>query len=170
MWPLAENDISTHPCCMNKEEAGISAPLEHVGVLLFVSEGSDWAFHIEIYRADEYTGMITESVNVACYLFSCGSLTFMSDLKKCDRNGSRFPPMQLMFQCLTRYPMTRCGMMIAFGCRFFCANVLLRDEPIFVVMEIHLQCRNGGSASLRRGKLQSSSRFNNEIGRRYINR
>ncbi|KAG5643695.1 hypothetical protein DXG03_009744 [Asterophora parasitica] len=45
-----------------KEEAGITAPLEHAGTLLFLSEGVDHAFNIEIYRADAYSGVVTESV------------------------------------------------------------------------------------------------------------
>lgn len=43
-----------------QEEAGISAPLQHAGSLLFLNEGADAAFQIEIYRADEYSGDITE--------------------------------------------------------------------------------------------------------------
>lgn len=47
-----------------KEEAGIQAPLEYAGTLLFLSEGADSAFHIDIYRAEEYTGLVTELVPV----------------------------------------------------------------------------------------------------------
>lgn len=43
-----------------QEEAGIRAPLQHAGSLLFMNEGADAAFQIEIYRADEYIGDITE--------------------------------------------------------------------------------------------------------------
>ncbi|GLB39079.1 putative NUDIX domain containing protein [Lyophyllum shimeji] len=44
-----------------EEEAGITAPLEYAGTLLFLSEGSDVAFHIDIYRAEEYSGTIAET-------------------------------------------------------------------------------------------------------------
>lgn len=44
-----------------QEEAGIQASLKHVGMLFFVSEGIDQAFQIEIYRADGYSGIITET-------------------------------------------------------------------------------------------------------------
>ncbi|KAI0711438.1 NUDIX hydrolase domain-like protein [Earliella scabrosa] len=44
-----------------EEEAGIKAPLEHCGVLLFVVDGTDAAFHIDVFRADEYSGTITET-------------------------------------------------------------------------------------------------------------
>lgn len=44
-----------------EEEAGIAAPLEYAGTLLFLSEGADVAFHIDIYRAEEYTGIIAET-------------------------------------------------------------------------------------------------------------
>ncbi|KAF7348438.1 7,8-dihydro-8-oxoguanine triphosphatase [Mycena venus] len=43
-----------------KEEAGITAPLTHAGTLLFVVPGEKWA-HIDIFRAEEYTGVVTES-------------------------------------------------------------------------------------------------------------
>ncbi|KAK7020582.1 hypothetical protein VNI00_017711 [Paramarasmius palmivorus] len=44
-----------------EEEAGIKANLQHAGVLFFLSEGEDKAFHIDIYRGEEYTGQPTES-------------------------------------------------------------------------------------------------------------
>ncbi|KAH9941129.1 NUDIX hydrolase domain-like protein [Epithele typhae] len=44
-----------------EEEAGITAPLAHCGTLFFVLEGSEHAFHIDIFRADEFTGDVTES-------------------------------------------------------------------------------------------------------------
>ncbi|KAF5383264.1 hypothetical protein D9615_005067 [Tricholomella constricta] len=43
-----------------EEEAGITAPLEHAGTLLFLNEGADVAFNIEIYRAERYSGVIAE--------------------------------------------------------------------------------------------------------------
>ncbi|KAK7046763.1 7,8-dihydro-8-oxoguanine triphosphatase [Favolaschia claudopus] len=43
-----------------QEEAGITAPLAHAGTLLFVVPGEKWA-HIDIFRAEDYTGAITES-------------------------------------------------------------------------------------------------------------
>ncbi|KAJ3508691.1 hypothetical protein NLJ89_g5614 [Agrocybe chaxingu] len=44
-----------------EEEAGVKAPLEHAGCLFFLSEGAEWAFQIEIYRADNYEGTVTET-------------------------------------------------------------------------------------------------------------
>ncbi|PFH47709.1 hypothetical protein AMATHDRAFT_77064 [Amanita thiersii Skay4041] len=44
-----------------EEEACIQAPLEHAGELLFVIEGDQTAFHIDIFRADEYAGIVTET-------------------------------------------------------------------------------------------------------------
>ncbi|KAJ7791942.1 hypothetical protein B0H14DRAFT_2933712 [Mycena olivaceomarginata] len=46
-----------------QEEAGITAPLTHAGTLLFVVPGEKWA-HIDIFRAEEYTGTITEYFRV----------------------------------------------------------------------------------------------------------
>jgi 8-oxo-dGTP diphosphatase / 2-hydroxy-dATP diphosphatase len=43
-----------------QEEAGILAPLVHVGVYLFLTEDVPWAFHIDIYRANNYEGQATE--------------------------------------------------------------------------------------------------------------
>lgn len=45
-----------------KEEAGITAPLRHAGILLFVNQGTEFAFHIDIYRADSFSGVVTEQV------------------------------------------------------------------------------------------------------------
>jgi len=36
--------------------------LEKAGVLFFVMEGAEWAFHIDIFFADTYEGDITEYV------------------------------------------------------------------------------------------------------------
>ncbi|KAG9218156.1 hypothetical protein CCMSSC00406_0008095 [Pleurotus cornucopiae] len=44
-----------------EEEAGITAPLDQVGTLLFTKEGVEWMFHINIYRAEEYEGEIVET-------------------------------------------------------------------------------------------------------------
>ncbi|KAI0746990.1 NUDIX hydrolase domain-like protein [Daedaleopsis nitida] len=44
-----------------KEEAGIGASLVHCGVLLFATDGSETANHIDVFRADEYSGRITET-------------------------------------------------------------------------------------------------------------
>ncbi|KAF8636364.1 hypothetical protein AX16_011014 [Volvariella volvacea WC 439] len=43
------------------EEAGINAELHHAGVLFFVNVGDEVAFHIDIYRANTWTGQPTES-------------------------------------------------------------------------------------------------------------
>ncbi|KAL4073568.1 NUDIX hydrolase domain-like protein [Scleroderma citrinum] len=44
-----------------KEESGIDAPLEHAGVLIFLTEGTEWAFHIDVFSARSYTGEPTET-------------------------------------------------------------------------------------------------------------
>jgi hypothetical protein len=43
-----------------QEEAGISAPLTQIGTFIFVMEDSELAFHITLFRADQYTGEIKE--------------------------------------------------------------------------------------------------------------
>jgi 8-oxo-dGTP diphosphatase / 2-hydroxy-dATP diphosphatase len=48
---------------LTKEECGIEASLEHCGTLLFSTKGGpEWAFQIEIYRADAYSGTLIEFV------------------------------------------------------------------------------------------------------------
>ncbi|KAG6867769.1 hypothetical protein C0993_011362 [Termitomyces sp. T159_Od127] len=56
-----------------QEEAGITAPLEHAGTLLFTIGIKEAAFHIEIYRADEYTGVVTETDEMRPEWFSLPS-------------------------------------------------------------------------------------------------
>ncbi|KAI3602872.1 hypothetical protein WG66_011159 [Moniliophthora roreri] len=59
-----------------EEEAGIKAELEHAGVLFFLSEGEDKAFHIDIYRGKQYTGEITESDEMRPEWFSAPKIPF----------------------------------------------------------------------------------------------
>lgn len=49
---------STHSVV--QEEAGIKAPLQHIGVLIFIVAGAEKAFHIDIYYAQEFEGTVTE--------------------------------------------------------------------------------------------------------------
>ncbi|KAJ7070309.1 NUDIX hydrolase domain-like protein [Mycena belliarum] len=57
------------------EEAGISAPLEHAGTLLFVVPGNKWA-HIDIFRAEEYSGTIIESDEMRPEWFDASQIPF----------------------------------------------------------------------------------------------
>lgn len=56
-----------------KEEAGIDAPLEHTGSLLFMTKGAGWAFQIEIFSAHSYSGTPTESDEMRPEWFSFAS-------------------------------------------------------------------------------------------------
>ncbi|KAF8271888.1 hypothetical protein EI94DRAFT_1678835 [Lactarius quietus] len=57
-----------------KEECGIEASLEHCGTLLFVTKGGpEWAFQIEIYRADTYSGTLIETEEMRPEWFSATS-------------------------------------------------------------------------------------------------
>jgi len=53
-----------------KEEAGIDAPLRHCGVILFKSAGLDFSHYIDLYRAEEYSGHVTESEEMRPEWFS----------------------------------------------------------------------------------------------------
>lgn len=53
-----------------KEEAGIDAPLEHTGILLFKSSTLNYAHHIDIYRANVWEGTPTESEEMRPEWFS----------------------------------------------------------------------------------------------------
>ncbi|KAF7796136.1 hypothetical protein EIP86_007309 [Pleurotus ostreatoroseus] len=55
-----------------KEEAGIDAPLKHCGTLFFTLEGVEYAFHIELFVANKYTGVITESDEMRPEWYSTG--------------------------------------------------------------------------------------------------
>lgn len=48
------------PVYVGQEEAVIDAPLEAAGTLLFLIEGTDWAFHIDVFVAWSYSGVPTE--------------------------------------------------------------------------------------------------------------
>ncbi|KAF8880071.1 hypothetical protein BD779DRAFT_1446525 [Infundibulicybe gibba] len=54
-------------------EAGITAPLSHAGMLLFVAEGAGPAFQIEIYTASTYTGTIVETDEMKPHWFTTQS-------------------------------------------------------------------------------------------------
>ncbi|KAJ2915875.1 hypothetical protein MD484_g4536, partial [Candolleomyces efflorescens] len=58
-----------------EEEAGIQAPLEYAGTLIFLTDDVEWAFHIHIYRADTYTGTVTESEEMKPEWFSASEDT-----------------------------------------------------------------------------------------------
>ncbi|KAF9011814.1 NUDIX hydrolase domain-like protein [Cyathus striatus] len=53
-----------------EEESGITAPLEYAGTLFFYTKGSEFAFHIDIYRAESYTGTIIETDEMRPQWFS----------------------------------------------------------------------------------------------------
>ncbi|TFY73245.1 hypothetical protein EWM64_g10767 [Hericium alpestre] len=54
-----------------QEEAGIDAPLQHCGTFLFVMKpGPEWAFQIELYRADTYSGTLEETDEMRPQWFS----------------------------------------------------------------------------------------------------
>ncbi|KZV76585.1 hypothetical protein PENSPDRAFT_679940 [Peniophora sp. CONT] len=58
-----------------KEEAGIDAPLEHCGSLLFVTEDEALGIQIELYRASSYNGDIAESDEMIPQWFATTDLT-----------------------------------------------------------------------------------------------
>ncbi|VDB92474.1 unnamed protein product [Peniophora sp. CBMAI 1063] len=77
-----------------KEEAGIDAPLEHCGSLLFILEnGPEWAFQIELYRASSYTGEITETDEMRPIWFSTGKA--VSDMESAAESLPAIPYTQM---------------------------------------------------------------------------
>ncbi|KAF7289940.1 S-adenosyl-L-methionine-dependent methyltransferase [Mycena indigotica] len=58
-----------------KEESGITAPLELAGTLLFVVPGEKWA-HIDIFRAENYSGTVTESEEMCPEWFNQASIPY----------------------------------------------------------------------------------------------
>ncbi|KAI0060747.1 hypothetical protein BV25DRAFT_1858684 [Artomyces pyxidatus] len=79
-----------------KEECGIDAPLQHCGSLLFVTRGGpEWAFQIEIYRAEEYSGTLTETDEMRPEWFrypNIADVTPSTDLAVTKENGESLPP------------------------------------------------------------------------------
>ncbi|KAI0305168.1 hypothetical protein B0F90DRAFT_1625355 [Multifurca ochricompacta] len=60
-----------------KEECGVEASLDHCGTLLFVNKGGpEWAFQIEIYRADGYSGTLIETEEMRPEWFSAADTRF----------------------------------------------------------------------------------------------
>ncbi|KAF7761416.1 hypothetical protein Agabi119p4_9408 [Agaricus bisporus var. burnettii] len=53
-----------------EEEAGIKAPLRHIGVLIFIVAGAEKAFHIDIYYAEEFEGTVMETEEMRPEWFS----------------------------------------------------------------------------------------------------
>ncbi|RDX54802.1 hypothetical protein OH76DRAFT_1341166 [Lentinus brumalis] len=86
-----------------EEEAGINAPLEHCGVLFFVVDGADAAFNIDVYRANEYTGTITETDEMRPAWFSIqkemlppvNSHTTADCSSTSDKHAEGLPPIPL---------------------------------------------------------------------------
>jgi len=105
-----------------QEEAGIIAPLEHAGSLLFLSEDAEWAFEIEIYRAETYEGTVTEYVGILGTIFYPTDIP-STEQKKCVQNGSPFllrPFWKLLKATLhgvhtALSPFRRCGKRMKFG-------------------------------------------------------
>ncbi|EIW77071.1 hypothetical protein CONPUDRAFT_168093 [Coniophora puteana RWD-64-598 SS2] len=67
-----------------QEEAGISAPLEHTGTLVFLLDTVPWTFHIDVYSAREFTGEPIETDEMRPEWFALPSdiagAAFVSDL------------------------------------------------------------------------------------------
>ncbi|KAH9974060.1 NUDIX hydrolase domain-like protein [Lactifluus volemus] len=73
-----------------KEECGIEASLNHCGTLLFTIQGGpEWAFQIEIYRADAYTGALIETEEMRPEWFS---VTDTQSFEISPTTDAVFPP------------------------------------------------------------------------------
>ncbi|KAF9519147.1 hypothetical protein BS47DRAFT_1288729 [Hydnum rufescens UP504] len=76
-----------------KEEAGIDAPLEHCGTLLFKSVGFAYAHHIDIYRAAKLVRRnyrVSDTLNTSIPSYFVARLTRARiDPTKCAPSGSR---------------------------------------------------------------------------------
>ena len=142
-----------------KEECGIEAPLNHCGTLLFVSKGGPgWAFQIELYRSDAYSGTLIE------FAFSLRPSHFLSEAdrsgqRRCDLDGSllwtpslqRFRRRPMLF--FLPYPMIPCGLTTFIGCHSSLPIVLSSGAPTLTPTHlVNTRCSNGGLASLRRSR------------------
>ncbi|KAH9990946.1 hypothetical protein BJV74DRAFT_772425 [Russula compacta] len=76
-----------------KEECGIEAPLAHCGTLLFVSKGGpEWAFQIELYRADDYGGTLIETDEMRPEWFSAATDIQSLALEISEMSHASLPP------------------------------------------------------------------------------
>ncbi|KAH7915048.1 hypothetical protein BJ138DRAFT_221832 [Hygrophoropsis aurantiaca] len=75
-----------------KEEAGIEAPLQHAGTLVFVDEGSEWAFQIEMFSARTYSGIPTETEEMRPEWFALPSLDEGTHSRAESDPANEFPP------------------------------------------------------------------------------
>ena len=148
------------PTFSSKEECGIEASLDHCGTLLFAIQGGpEWAFQIELYRADAYTGALIEFVFSFPFLSPppCfPSHAYHLGQKRCDpsgfllptRNPSKFHRQQMPFYL--PYPTIPCGPMTFTGClSSFLINLLLGVPTLILIPLAHTECLDGGLASLQ---------------------
>jgi hypothetical protein len=76
--PMVDMVDSLHPSYAKQEECGVEASLNHLGTLLFVSKGGpEWAFQIELYRADAYSGTLIEFVFCLFSFFSPSTTIYL---------------------------------------------------------------------------------------------
>ncbi|KAF8201412.1 NUDIX hydrolase domain-like protein [Pholiota molesta] len=73
-----------------EEESGVKADLEHAGSLFFLTKDTEFAFQIEIYRAESFTGTITEYEYIAFTFFQTAAQTIiiiLTGATKCAQSG-----------------------------------------------------------------------------------
>ena len=164
--------VSLHPSHAKKEECGVEAPLNHCGTLLFVSKGGpEWAFQIELYRADTYSGTLIEFV----FYLLLSSHRDLSDVnrpgqKKCDPSGFLLlTPRPWRLQKLPTlvslpYPMIPCGLMTFIGCHFSLPiGLSLGVLTLTPIPPVNTRCLDGGLASLHSSRIIDSSTSYNEL-------
>ena len=72
-----------------KEECGVEASLDHCGTLLFVSKGGpEWAFQIELYRADAFSGTLIEFVFCLFSFFSSSTTIYLTWIAQDRRDAT----------------------------------------------------------------------------------
>lgn len=87
-----------------REEAGIDAPLEHSGTLVFLTEGTEWAFHIDVFSARSHTGIPTETDEMRPEWFSLAENSVNGND---DRSGLTSPTTTITTGGLPSIPYSR---------------------------------------------------------------
>ena len=146
-----------------KEECGVEAPLNHCGTLLFVTKsGPEWAFQIEIYRTDVYTGTLIECVFSPSLLLSYHynlSNAARPGQRRCGPSGSQLPTIRprrlqkLQTPVSLLYHTILCGPMTFIGCHSSLPiDISLGVPTLTPIPLVNTRCLNGGLASLHRSR------------------
>ena len=152
--------------CLSQEEAGITAPLVQCGTLFFVLEGADAAFNIDVFRAYEYTGTVTEYAwLLLMHMAVTIVIVFVPGRTRCVLNGTASKRISCLFTSVEQVPRAlqrpgtlfprslsrRCGRTTSSGCRTCLGGgTSWAARTSGRTTQITRRCASGGSARPQR--------------------